>query len=198
MPEQRYEKGLKAPLCPGCGFGMERVEQSSPRMLNADQFDAVKSGDWFCATVTCRDEEGSRGKSDRLYRWDHELVLPDRRGRDRRAAAPVLPTTSTEEQVADTIEREPNIIAAFTHWLRTRGSYQTNLLAAELAAIARAYEPTTNDALREIEKALDDLNDCLSEMMEASDDVWSFWGVAHAHFRAHHALVRALATEEGE
>ena len=59
---------------------MELVVQSRPRMLNSEQFDAIKAGDWFCKT--CPDD---RGENVHLYRWSHELVLRDRRKRDRRA-----------------------------------------------------------------------------------------------------------------
>ena len=38
------------PHCPreGCHRRLHRVRQSSPKMLNDDQFDSIKKGDWFC------------------------------------------------------------------------------------------------------------------------------------------------------
>lgn len=81
-PPQRYSKIIGAPFCPGCNGKLERVRQSGPRWLNDDQFDAVKAGDWYCVSG-CPDN--GRGKSGCAYYWDHEVILPDRRKRDRRA-----------------------------------------------------------------------------------------------------------------
>lgn len=43
--------------CPICGNELEYVKQSYPQMLNQDQFDAIKAGDWYCRT-------------DRVYWWE--------------------------------------------------------------------------------------------------------------------------------
>lgn len=55
--------------CPQCKGELFKVFQSSPQMLNQDQFDAVKAGDWYCDN--CPDN--GRGKSGRCYFWDNEV-----------------------------------------------------------------------------------------------------------------------------
>lgn len=37
-----------SPACPGCGRPLHRVRRPAESMLNDDQFDSVKCGDWFC------------------------------------------------------------------------------------------------------------------------------------------------------
>ena len=53
------------PLCPSCGQELQEVRQPANSMLNSDQFDAIKAGDFFC--------EQCRGNRDIAYFWRHEL-----------------------------------------------------------------------------------------------------------------------------
>jgi hypothetical protein len=46
--------------CPNCGGELERVRQGGSSYLNADQFDAVKCGDWWCER--CPPEVGNRNR----------------------------------------------------------------------------------------------------------------------------------------
>lgn len=55
--------------CPQCGGEIERVRQSEFSALNADQFDSVKAGDWFC--VNC--PSNNRGQMPLCYWWEREL-----------------------------------------------------------------------------------------------------------------------------
>jgi hypothetical protein len=55
--------------CPKCGKPLTRVRQREPKMLNDDQFDSIKAGDYFCAGCN-----GDRGKRGLLYFWEHELI----------------------------------------------------------------------------------------------------------------------------
>ena len=54
--------------CPGCGSKLEKVIQSQNSMLNSEQFDAIKAGDYFCRIC-----KGDRGKSGYRYYWKNEL-----------------------------------------------------------------------------------------------------------------------------
>lgn len=54
--------------CPICNNQLEEVKQSSNSLLNSEQFDAIKAGDWFCRN--CR---GKEGKSGYKYFWNREL-----------------------------------------------------------------------------------------------------------------------------
>ena len=87
--EQVYVKGIVRPTCPQCGSDLDSVEQSPPRFLNREQFDAVKKGDWFCVH-----------HGENVYFWDRDVLLPDRRRRNRRAPA-------GESVTGWAIERDP-------------------------------------------------------------------------------------------
>lgn len=45
--------------CPDCGNRLKKVFQSSPRMLNSYQFDAVKAGDFYCDK--CKSDKAESG-----------------------------------------------------------------------------------------------------------------------------------------
>lgn len=49
----------ESPACPHCGSPLGRVRRSSESMLNDEQFDAIRAGDWFCKCTT--DGNGSAG-----------------------------------------------------------------------------------------------------------------------------------------
>lgn len=55
--------------CPSCGAPLYRVRQSSGSYLNADQFDAVRAGDWYCDKCS-----GTRGASGYRYYWNSEIA----------------------------------------------------------------------------------------------------------------------------
>lgn len=54
--------------CPDCGEKIFKVRQSEDSMLNREQFDAAKAGDWFC--VKCTSDVSHTGYK---YFWDHEV-----------------------------------------------------------------------------------------------------------------------------
>jgi hypothetical protein len=56
--------------CPKCGKPLTRVRQREPKMLNDEQFDSMKAGDYVCE-AGCK---GNRGISGLLYFWEHELA----------------------------------------------------------------------------------------------------------------------------
>jgi hypothetical protein len=58
------------PVCPKCGRELERVRQSPTSPLNAEQFDAVKAGDWYCSVCP----GNGRGHASFCYFWDSEIV----------------------------------------------------------------------------------------------------------------------------
>lgn len=57
--------------CPKCKTPLQVVKQTGGMMLNHDQFDAIKAGDYVCET--CPDN--GRGKSGKCYWWKHELGI---------------------------------------------------------------------------------------------------------------------------
>ncbi len=56
--------------CPDCGKPLEKVRQSATSPLNAEQFDAMKAGDFFCDA--CPSNE--RGNAQLRYFWKRELL----------------------------------------------------------------------------------------------------------------------------
>ena len=54
--------------CPECYNKLKPVVQSSPRMLNEYQFDAIKAGDWFCDVCT-----SNASVSGYRYFWTDDL-----------------------------------------------------------------------------------------------------------------------------
>lgn len=63
MSDQRY--------CPQCSRPLERVYQDSNSMLNSYQFDAVRAGDWYCASCP----SNGRARTSYRYFWNHELQM---------------------------------------------------------------------------------------------------------------------------
>jgi hypothetical protein len=58
--------------CPTCARALHKVMRPSGSMLNDDQFDAVRAGDWYCDT--CPSNE--RGNTGYRYFWTRELAQP--------------------------------------------------------------------------------------------------------------------------
>ena len=57
--------------CPQCKEAVRRVVQSLGSLLNADQWNATKAGDWLC--VSC--PSNGRGKSlYGRYLWESEVL----------------------------------------------------------------------------------------------------------------------------
>jgi hypothetical protein len=56
-------------LCPQCRKPLARVSPDSG-MLNREQFDAIKAGDWYCNTCPAN----GRGKLPHCYWWDREVL----------------------------------------------------------------------------------------------------------------------------
>lgn len=63
----------QCPDCPGCRNPLNRVYRSRSSMLNDDQFDAIRAGDWYCTTCPTN----GRGNTPYRYFWDHELVTDE-------------------------------------------------------------------------------------------------------------------------
>ncbi len=57
--------------CPTCKTPLKRVVQESRGMLNSEQFDAIKAGDYYCEACPGND----RGKSGLRYFWNSELGI---------------------------------------------------------------------------------------------------------------------------
>ena len=57
--------------CPQCGTRLSPVRQAYGSPLNADQFDAVKAGDFYCPECPSND----RGNKSLCYWWESELPL---------------------------------------------------------------------------------------------------------------------------
>lgn len=68
------------PLCPRCNKLLQKVRQESESMLNHDQWDSVKAGDWFCEC-----HNNGRGHAPYAYFWNSELAA-SRSGPDRTPA----------------------------------------------------------------------------------------------------------------
>lgn len=58
----------QCPGCPDCGVKLQKVTQSPNSMLNREQFDAAKVGDWFCEDCT-----SNVTRTGYKYFWTHEL-----------------------------------------------------------------------------------------------------------------------------
>jgi hypothetical protein len=56
--------------CPSCKNPLQPVKQSPNSLLNAEQFDAIKVGDYYCETCP----SNGRGKTNYCYYWTHELT----------------------------------------------------------------------------------------------------------------------------
>lgn len=56
-------------MCPDCNEKVFKVKQSENSMLNREQFDAAKAGDWFC--VKCASDVSHTGYK---YFWDNEVI----------------------------------------------------------------------------------------------------------------------------
>jgi len=60
------------PTCPQCQAILHRVRRGADSPLNADQFDAVKAGDWYCSV--CAGAEAKR--TTYKYWWEKDLDMP--------------------------------------------------------------------------------------------------------------------------
>jgi len=58
------------PNCPDCGTKLEKVVYDSSYLLNFDQWDSIKAGDYYCPGE-CK---GDRGKSGLRYFWERALT----------------------------------------------------------------------------------------------------------------------------
>ena len=58
--------------CPKCNNLLDKVFQSSPQMLNNEQFDAIKAGDYVCKSGCIGDRAK---KNDMRYYWEYELKV---------------------------------------------------------------------------------------------------------------------------
>lgn len=56
--------------CPDCGKQLQKVTRSAGSPLNAEQFDAVRAGDWYCDACP----GNGRGNTNLRYFWDREVL----------------------------------------------------------------------------------------------------------------------------
>lgn len=75
------------PPCPKCHQPLQKVRRPSNSMLNEDQFDSVRAGDWFCEC-----HNNGRGNTAYAYFWDKELTGAE-------VAAPLPEPTLTDRQL---------------------------------------------------------------------------------------------------
>lgn len=55
--------------CPKCGGQLFEVRYDPNSMLNRDQFESIRAGDWYC--TTCKSD---KAKSEYEYFWERELA----------------------------------------------------------------------------------------------------------------------------
>lgn len=67
MSENKVMQTEQLNPCPRCGKPLEKVTQSPNSMLNAEQFDAARLGDYFCDACP---ETGERYR----YFWESDLT----------------------------------------------------------------------------------------------------------------------------
>lgn len=72
----------KEPHCPVCGGALQEVRYPEGSMLNREQFDSVRAGDYFCKAC-----KGTEAKSGYKYWWKRDLET----------AAPVVERAKAEE-----------------------------------------------------------------------------------------------------
>ena len=67
---------LMKALCPKCDTPLLKVKQKSGSPLNADQFDSIKAGDWYCTECP---GNGRGVQEDVAYFWEREVkqALPE-------------------------------------------------------------------------------------------------------------------------
>ena len=60
--------------CPNCGGELGRVNRPFDSLLNDDQFDAIRAGDWYC--TQCPEDIGTahKAKSGYAYFWDKDVI----------------------------------------------------------------------------------------------------------------------------
>lgn len=70
-PAKPAQAEPSAPACPGCGGTLRSVTQDAGSPLNADQFDAVRAGDWWCEK--CPPSPTQEGRTNVRYWWNRDL-----------------------------------------------------------------------------------------------------------------------------
>jgi hypothetical protein len=56
--------------CPQCGKDLHKVCNPSDSLMNDNQFDAMRAGDWYCDNCP----SNGRGNSPYAYFWDREVT----------------------------------------------------------------------------------------------------------------------------
>lgn len=59
---------MKTPGCPNCGRTLYKVTRPKSSVLNDDQFDAIRAGDWYCTNCT-----GFQSNTGYRYWWRWEV-----------------------------------------------------------------------------------------------------------------------------
>lgn len=83
---------LPITTCPQCGGRLEAVTYPSDSMLNRDQFDSVRAGDWYC--TNCK---GIEARSGYKYWWNSDLGKSNQQCP--RCAALAAPPTAAAQAV---------------------------------------------------------------------------------------------------
>ncbi len=68
VPAPGAPESTPANKCPECGKQLQKVRYSSDSMLNRDQFDSIRAGDYYCMEHT-----NGRGNQPYAYYWESEL-----------------------------------------------------------------------------------------------------------------------------
>ena len=91
IPEKKAAE--TAPKCPKCGEFLTKVRYPSGSMLNEEQFDATRAGDWFC---TCHNNGRSRTAG--AYFWNSEVLQsqPDLKTKEKSQEATLAGSTRRE------------------------------------------------------------------------------------------------------
>lgn len=60
---------MPTPICPTCRGPLEAVRYEQGSMINREQFDSIRAGDWYCTACP-----GTEAKSGYKYWWDKDLA----------------------------------------------------------------------------------------------------------------------------
>lgn len=115
------------PKCPECERELQRVRRPSGSMLNEDQFDAVRAGDWFCTYHT-----NGRGNTAYAYYWDSEVsptAPPEPRSVEENVALPPL------ELVREIEKHRKELIFEVQHWKNEAETLRQAALMEALKAV---------------------------------------------------------------
>lgn len=113
------------PNCPQCGGGLRCVPKS--KWFNADQWDSMKAGDYFCEK--CPDN--GRGKTGKCYWWESEVVSrADSPDAEKMVAKSLSEFAASEPRPKPSIERVQRIVGSPTKCTTVGHAPEPTLLEA--------------------------------------------------------------------